>query len=296
MAFLKSRHTNNPAFNLKDSPLLSGLALAALLVGSFSAAKAEDASATTKAAASSPASQPVMVSEDDQPAAPYSSSALPAAPAPGATAAVATAQTGPYVHTAPKADDSYQHFTFAAGAGFDVPAGATGKWQNIGWGLQLAGGHTINRWLSAQLQYDYDWAGMPGWEINEYNPRGDGGNYHLWSFSGNAVVNLHERGRTGLYLVGGPGFYRKMTQFTRTDCGFYCGDVILRQWSNNALGVDAGLGVTWRASRWNNMKYFAEARYVWVDNQYSNNNTATHGFPPANYATGYFPVTFGVRW
>jgi hypothetical protein len=102
-----------------------------------------------------------------------------------------------------------------------------------------------------------------------------------------------------MYVVGGAGFYRKMTVFHFTDPSFGgddCSGVPQCHYSNNALGVNGGLGFTYKVAEGSNAKVFAEARYVWVDNQASVNNTAATGFPQTNQRTGYFPVTLGLRF
>ncbi len=111
-----------------------------------------------------------------------------------------------------------------------------------------------------------------------------------------------------MYIVGGGGFYRKMTVFNISDqtggTGDSCGVGSGCHFSNNAFGVNGGLGFTYKITADSNAKIFAEARYVWVDNQPSVNNTAANsfnnnggsGFPQTNQRTGYFPVTLGLRF
>ena len=102
------------------------------------------------------------------------------------------------------------------------------------------------------------------------------------------------------YIVGGGGFYRKMTVFTVTDVfgnTYNCGVGNGCHFSNNAFGGNGGLGFIYKLTDDGNAKVFAEARYVWVDNQASvNNTTANGGFPQTNQRTGYFPVSIGIRF
>jgi hypothetical protein len=111
----------------------------------------------------------------------------------------------------------------------------------------------------------------------------------------------------GAYVIGGGGFYRKVTNFTLPSTGVYCDfygfcyqftqNQTFDHYSNNAGGVNGGIGFTYRLSRFASQKLYAEARYVWVDNQPSANSTAEGAlYPENNKRTGYFPVTVGIRW
>ena len=222
------------------------------------------------------------------------------------------------------ADGSYK-LAFEIGGGFATPAGRTGKYQTTSYKFSGGVGWNFSKTFGVLFQGDYDHFGITKGELASqlalYNKlliaQGDqplsslGGNVHIWSATLNPIINYYTSDSLGAYVVGGGGFYRKVTEFTSPTAGTFCqrdnfGNVICFQeavnsvvdhYSNNAFGFNGGIGFTYKFSRFSGQKVFAEARYVWVDNQASTNNTvANNGYPPANYRTGYFPVTIGLRW
>jgi len=251
-----------------------GMALAVLVLVTSAAATAQNSDSTTAA--------PSL----------YSSSQ-------GNSYAGGSTQNGPFARpsTGSHEDYDFQKYTFAVGGGFNVPAGDTYKYQTTGWNLEIAGGRNLNRYFGAQVQYNYDHFGIPAAQLNLVGePNGD---VHLWSFGLDPYFNIPTHSKMGAYVIGGVGFYRKVTEFTQpyTSCYYYCytSPVVVEHFSNNAFGANAGLGLTWHVSRWNNVKFFSEARYVWVNNQQST-NSVSDGYTPANDRTGYFPVTLGLRF
>jgi hypothetical protein len=110
------------------------------------------------------------------------------------------------------------------------------------------------------------------------------------------IVYLKTGGHFGGYVTGGGGFYRKLTSFTEPVYeGDYCsyfgcysvyGNETLSHFSSNQGGVNIGPGITYKPNADGKAKFFAEARYVWVD------STKTSG----TGTVGMFPVTFGFRW
>jgi hypothetical protein len=271
-----------PSTLTPNKKLLSGVAMACLLVG-----------ATLCAAGQSAAPSGVSSSEDKPDA--------PTLTASAETPAFFTAkpQNGPYARPMTASPDGYDfhHYTFAFGGGFDIPAGQTSKYQTPGFNVKIAGGYNLNRMLGAQVEYNYDHFGIPQAQLNRVKePNGD---VHLWSIGIDPFINIPTRGKVQPYVIGGVGFYRKVTEFTEpyASCYYYCysASAIVAHFSNNAFGANGGIGFNFRASRWNDVKFFAEARYVWVNNSQSS-NSASDGYSPANDRTGYFPATFGVRF
>ncbi len=211
------------------------------------------------------------------------------------------------------ADGSHK-YGFAAGGGFTVPAGSTGRYMTTSWKFQVAGIRNFSKRYGLQLEYDYDHFGVTSGVLNKIaqtyqdanlgiDTSGLDGNAHTWSFSLNPVVNLHTSGRAGAYVIGGVGFYRKVTNFTLPTASYYCGyfscypitqNQTFDHYSNNAFGMNLGAGLTWKLSEFSNAKLYTEARYVWIDNQPG--SSANTFYPPNNYRTGYFPITFGIRW
>jgi Outer membrane protein beta-barrel domain len=218
--------------------------------------------------------------------------------------------------------DGSNKFTFAAGGGFNVPAGASARDLSLSWKFQVAGGYNFNKKFAVLLQYDYDKFGLTSGNLNRQFARytalnlvdqngqpvsfaGLDGSTHLWSITLNPMYTFHQTDTVGAYVIGGGGFYRKMTNFTLPSTGVYCDffgfcyaftqNQTFDRYSNNAGGLNAGIGFTYRFSRFASEKLFAEARYVWVAN--SQSTDSLNGlYPENNKRTGYFPVTFGIRW
>jgi len=114
------------------------------------------------------------------------------------------------------------------------------------------------------------------------------------------------------------GFYHKVSNFLTPETGIYfdpfygpisyTANQVIDHYTSNAVGFNAGLGVTYKFSRFSNERFYAEARYVFVDNSKRNGITvANENSSPTNYLvandfpansnrTGYFPVKFGIRF
>jgi hypothetical protein len=67
-------------------------------------------------------------------------------------------------------------------------------------------------------------------------------------------------------------------------------NVTLSHFSSNQGGANIGTGITFRPNPDGKGKFFAEARYVWVDSPASSNSAVGTG------TVNMFPVTFGYRW
>ena len=75
---------------------------------------------------------------------------------------------------------------------------------------------------------------------------------------------------------------------------------------SNAVGANGGLGFTYRLSRFSDLKFYGEARYVYTANKarpYFDGTTGTslsasyfNVFPQNSAKTTYIPITFGVRF
>lgn len=218
--------------------------------------------------------------------------------------------------------DGSNKYTFVVGGGFTVPAGATGKDLGISWKFQGGGGYNFNKKFGVILQYDYDKFGLTSGNLARQYARytslnlvdqngrpvsfaGLDGSSHIWSITLNPIYHFYQSDALGAYVVGGGGFYRKLTNFTLPQTGVYCDffgfcyqftqNQTFDHYSNNAGGVNGGIGFTYRFSRFASEKLFAEARYVWVDNSQSA-NSVDGLYPENNNRTGYFPVTVGIRW
>jgi len=211
--------------------------------------------------------------------------------------------------------DGSTKIAFEVGGGFAAPAGATAHYQTLSYKFSVGGGLNFNKNFGVLLQYDYDRMNVPSSIIqgmqNAYvnnglasasDVAGLDANTHLWSLSINPTYSFQGAGRSGAYLVGGVGYYRKTTNFTLPSTSFFCDSFgfcqayntnqTVDQYTNGAVGVNGGVGLTYKVSNFSSNRLFAEARYVWVNN----NGDKNQFYPPNGYRTGYFPVTVGLRW
>lgn len=226
-------------------------------------------------------------------------------------------------HTNP---DGSQKYAFMIGGGFNVPTGDTNDYASPGWRFQVGAGRNFNKTLGVLLQFDYDKMGIQNHTLNNqrdlYNSLGASdqngnsltqlnGYIHDWSFSLDPIVNYYTSDTWGSYVTGGVGYYHKATVFTIPGVGTYCdpyygcyqyqADQPIDKYTSNAFGVNGGLGITYKLSRWSGTRLYAEARYVWTDNQprrfdVSGDTSYFNAFPQASARTTFIPVTFGIRF
>jgi hypothetical protein len=195
-------------------------------------------------------------------------------------------------------DSLTDHLAIELGAGFNVPAGNTGTWQAVGYTINLGGGWMFTDRLGLLAEYGFNHANVPQ---NTLTAVGEpNGNVHVWSLTLDPVIYYKTGGRIGGYVTGGGGFYRKLTSFTQLVYeGDYCsyfgcypvfGNELLSHFSSNQGGVNIGTGVTFKPNADGKGKFYAEARYVWVDSPPNSQKAFGTG------TVGMFPVTFGFRW
>jgi len=240
--------------------------------------------------------------------------------------------------------DGSNKWTALAGFGFQQPVGNTWHYYTPSWGLQVGFGRQWSKHFALPIQFDYDHAGLTGAtltnQINLYNQDinyycglpanqqaclADGvsdytnldGNMHTWSFTINPTETLYQSNTWGAYAVEGVGFYHKVTNFVAPEEEEYCdpyygicepieANAVIDHYTSNAPGFSAGLGLTYKFSRFSNERFYGEIRYVFVDNSYrpgvtvSSNVASTYqeanDFPANSNHTTYFPVKFGIRF
>ena len=191
------------------------------------------------------------------------------------------------------------HLAIEAGAGFTVPAGNTGTWQNVGYNINIGGGWNFNDRFGVLAEYSFNGSNIPQSTLTNIGE--PNGNVHLWSLTLDPIFYYKTSGHIGGYVTGGGGFYRKLTSFTEPVyvgdyCSYFYGcypqyqNVTLSHFSSNQGGVNIGTGVTFKPNADGKAKFYAEARYVWVDSPTSSANSIGTG------TVGSFPVTFGFRW
>ncbi len=191
----------------------------------------------------------------------------------------------------PRYQTRWSRLAIEAGGGFTAPAGNSSGDLTWGWNFRGGLGYKFSPKLALMSEYEFDRNKIPGrilFEVGE-----PGGNVHTWSLTLDPVWNYKTGGRVGGYVTGGGGFYRKLTSFTEPVLaqGVYCNffycypyyyttNAVVSHYSSNQGGLNIGTGLTFGA--WYRARFFAEARYEWLD---------TPG-----HATQIIPATFGLRW
>ena len=232
-------------------------------------------------------------------------------------------------------DGSAKYFGLG-GFGMALPAGITHKYQTLSWGFQGGVGRNFNKTLGVDVEFNYDHFGLQAATINNQTylydygcPAGTvaagtcgvsglDGNNHVWSFTLNPTYTLPTDGAAGAYLVVGAGYYHKVTNFTEPSTGQYCdfyygcyqytANQVIDHYTSNAFGVNGGVGLTWKFSRFSNERLYVEARYVVVLNQARpgitdtspisvlNSYTGTNFYPANSDRTTYIPIRVGIRF
>ncbi|HEY0758664.1 MAG TPA: hypothetical protein VGD59_05340 [Acidisarcina sp.] len=183
------------------------------------------------------------------------------------------------------------HLAFEGGGGFTSPIGNSQRTLDYGWNATGGVGYKFSDDLALMGEYQFIRSGIPGPVLDAVGV--PGGNVHTWSLTLDPVLTYKKGGLWGGYLVGGGGFYRQLTSFTEPALAYgeYCDyfscypyeytvNQVVSHYSSNQGGVNIGTGLTFGSSHGG--KFFAEARYTWLD---------TPG-----HSTGLIPVTFGFRW
>ncbi|MDR3746047.1 MAG: hypothetical protein P4K80_07960 [Acidobacteriaceae bacterium] len=216
--------------------------------------------------------------------------------------------------------DGSNKYTFMAGVGLDAPVGNTHIYDTPSYSFQFGGGRNFNRVVGLLAQFDYDNFGLQAKTLNNqsilyFGATGQGldGNSHIWSFTLNPTFTLPTEGPLGLYAVLGGGFYHKVTNFTlpSVQCDYYScysANQNVDMYTSNSLGVNGGIGITYKFSKFSNERFYVETRYVFLDNQQrygvtANSSTAVlnayngYNYYPANSnRTTYIPIKFGIRF
>jgi hypothetical protein len=240
--------------------------------------------------------------------------------------------------------DGSNKYIFFGGAGLSQPLGNTYHYLTPSWAFQVGGGRQFDKHFALPVQFDYDHFGLAGQTItnqsyiyntyiNQYDTSNDlapgdanyispitnlDGNSHVWSFSVDPTYTVYSGEGLGAYVVAGVGFYHKVANFTQPQSGCdpyylqyygicvpYTANQIIDHYTSNAPGFSGGFGLTYKFSRFSNERFYAEIRYVFVDNSQRQgvtvNNIAvatnTNNVYPANSnRTGYIPIKVGLRF
>jgi hypothetical protein len=223
--------------------------------------------------------------------------------------------------------DGSNKWTFIVGGGFTLPVGGTHAYFTPSYKFQVGGGRAFNKSFAVLAQFDWDNFGIQTNTLNQLLPiyallcgfgctgtpiTQIGGSGHDWSFTLDPVYNFLQGDTMGAYVVGGVGYYHKVTTFTTptigTECSPFYGcfqygaNSTIDEYTSNAVGFNGGVGFTYRFSRFAGERFYAEARYVYTANSPRPFSLGTstsnyfNVFPQNSAKTTYIPITFGIRF
>lgn len=225
-------------------------------------------------------------------------------------------------------NDGSMKFTIYGGAGATVPLGNTSKYLTPNFDIQAGVGYRLNRHLELPVEFDWDQFGFTKQALDNQIGIYDSlfgnnsvrylldGNSHIWSFSLQPTYTFYSGSTWGAYVKGGVGFYHKVANFTlpsaQFECFYFCGiyeaNFNLDHYTSNAPGYDGGVGVTYKFSPDSHARFYAEARYVFIDNQQRTGivntptslatvtNSTTDFYPANSNRTTYIPIEVGIRF
>jgi hypothetical protein len=211
----------------------------------------------------------------------------------------------------------WNHLAIEAGGGFTAPVGndvSGGKGEGLSgydtWGYNITAGVGWNftKRLGLLAEYQFNWNKIPGATLATLGA--PGGNVNTYSFTLDPIFYLPVTKRTGAYVTGGGGLYRKVTNYTAPELGYggyggygyggygcYYGcfggyyNQTIYHFSSNQGGVNAGVGYYWKLGEDTNAKLYAEARYEWIDSPRPSVKQ-----PLSEGTEELIPVTLGVRF
>jgi hypothetical protein len=228
-------------------------------------------------------------------------------------------------HTNP---DGSAKYTFLVGGGFTLPVGGSHNYLATSYNIQAGASRNFNKKFGVQAEFDWANFGMQTATLNNLlaiydgppifatdqngNPLSQiGGSSHVWSFTLDPIMNFYTSDTWGAYVIGGGGFYHKTANITtpaieEEDTFFgpeeFEANQTIDKYTSNAFGVNAGVGATYKFSRFASMKFYVEARYAYTFNSPRTfsfgdvNGNGFNVFPQNSAKTGFIPVTFGVRF
>jgi hypothetical protein len=224
-------------------------------------------------------------------------------------------------NTNPDGSNKYMGF---GGAGFTQPIGNTYKYLTPSYGIQVGFGRQWSKNFALPIQFDYDHFGFTRQNLGnesyiytgDSNPSDNGidANSHIWSFSLDPTYTFVQGDKVGAYVVAGVGFYHKVGNLTAPQNEVYYDPYYgpeefevqgnFATFTSNAPGFNGGFGLTYKFSHFSNERFYAEVRYVYIDNSQRSGatvaNVATYtgnnGYPANSNRTSYIPVKFGLRF
>lgn len=195
---------------------------------------------------------------------------------------------------------------FEVSGGFNGPSSDTSNYLTWGGQFTVGGGLRLSHGLRVLLDYQFMDDKLPGKLIAETGATG--GNAHIWGFSINPEYNLMPKKDNSVYVTGGGGFYRKVTNFSNLEptefCSyFYCGvgyePQTVGHFSSNQGGWNIGGGFSHRFGGMygeGHTEVFAEARYMEVMTPAEDTSPNGLGTVFVGSNTKVIPVNFGFRF
>jgi hypothetical protein len=190
-------------------------------------------------------------------------------------------------------ETEFNRWTFDVGGGVTPTLGAMNSRLGTGWNISGGGGMNFTRHLGTEFQVMYDGLGVNPSVLQEFAV--PGANAHLWGFSLDPRARFRISDRLGIYVRGGPGYYRRVVNFTQPTTelitvfdpffGFQsipiAADQVIGTITRVGWGGNIGAGLTYKLGD-SGLKFFTEISFHYAD---------TH---PT--ATEVLPFTFGIRW
>lgn len=223
---------------------------------------------------------------------------------------------GQHTQQYPGYESRWSHIAIEGGVGFTIPVGPDTSFsqtdlnngelspsEGVGFNINAGGGWMFNKRIGVLLEYTFDKQGIPGDYLNALataNGLGAGslgGNINTWDFALEPIIYQPFSHKSGAYVTGGGGFYRKVTNFTEAveSCYYYCISEAetVDHFSSNQGGANFGIGFYRKfLGEDSNAKFFAEVRYVWVNSP----KASTSNFDQGSGTEELIPVSFGIRF
>ena len=223
---------------------------------------------------------------------------------------------GQHTQQYPGYESRWSHIAAEVGVGFTIPVGPTTSFsqtalnngdlspsEGIGFNINAGGGWMFTKRIGVLIEYTFDKQGIPGDYLNALatanglGSGGLGGNINTWDLALEPIIYQPFSHKSGAYVTGGGGFYRKVTNFTEPveSCYYYCISQAetVDHFSSNQGGANLGIGFYRKfLGEDSNAKFFAEVRYVWVNSPKAN----TSNFDQGSGTEELIPVSFGSRF
>jgi len=192
------------------------------------------------------------------------------------------------------------------GGGFNTPVSDTSSDLNTGYQFNVGGGLHFSHGIALLAEYQFINDGLPSALVTEAGA--NSGNAHIWSFTLDPVIDLMPKHATSVYVTGGGGFYRKVTNFSNPQpvqyCTyFYCGvgyqNQVVGHFSSNQGGWNVGGGLSHRFAGMygdGKMAVFAEVRYLDVMTPAVTTSPNGLGVTSVGAGTKLIPISFGLRF